>query len=45
MTRRLLKLLITLIFLAVVGLTGYAYLGDMSPEQVEVDEAVTLETE
>lgn len=40
---RLLKLLFTLVLLAFLGLVGYAYLGDMSPRPVEMNEAVTLD--
>lgn len=42
---RILKLLIFLALLGFVGLTGYAYLGDLSPEQSEVNHPVTLDVE
>lgn len=32
---RLLKVLVVLILAAVIGLVGYAYLGDMQPRRVE----------
>ncbi|WP_255509395.1 hypothetical protein [Oceaniovalibus sp. ACAM 378] len=40
---RLFKVLVFLALVAFVGLTGYAYLGDMSPVQSEVVEPVTLD--
>ncbi len=40
---RILKVLIVLAILGFAGLTGYAYLGDMSPEQQEVRVPVTLD--
>lgn len=42
---RLLKLLFILLLLAFIGLLGYAFLGDLSPSQVEVNEAVILDVE
>ncbi|MDP5305968.1 hypothetical protein [Paracoccus spongiarum] len=33
---RVLKLLVVLVLAAVVGLAGYAYLGDMEPSRQEV---------
>ena len=42
---RLLKLLVVISVLAVIGLTGFAYLGDMDPERVERAEPVTLDAD
>jgi len=42
---RLLKLLVFLALIGFVGLTGYAYLGDLSPEQSEINQPVTLDVE
>lgn len=39
---RLIKLLFILILLGFVGLTGFAYLGDLSPDQKTVTEQKTL---
>ncbi|MCB2135110.1 MAG: hypothetical protein KDE08_04070 [Rhodobacteraceae bacterium] len=39
---RLLKLMILLLFMGFVGLTGYAYLGDMAPERRDISEPVEL---
>ncbi|MCV2869953.1 hypothetical protein OEW28_15085 [Defluviimonas sp. WL0002] len=39
---RILKFLATLVVLGFVGIVGYAYLGDMSPDRVEVQEPVEL---
>jgi len=39
---RILKFLVVLAALAVVGLTGYAYLGDMAPAPQEVHQPVDL---
>ncbi len=33
---RMIKILLTLAVLAAVGVTGYAYLGDMSPQPREI---------
>lgn len=38
----ILKFLTILLFLATVGLIGYAYLGDLTPEQTDVVAPVTL---
>ncbi|MBO9455469.1 hypothetical protein J7376_05390 [Paracoccus sp. R12_1] len=38
---RLLKLLVVLILAAMVGLVGYAYLGDMDPVRQEMRTPVT----
>jgi len=42
---RLLKFLILLLVLGFIGLVGYAYLGDLSPEIKEVNQPVTLDVE
>jgi hypothetical protein len=39
---RLLKLLLFLLVLGFAGLVGYAYLGDISPEQTDVSDPVDL---
>lgn len=39
---RLIKLLVFLVVVAFLGLTGYAYLGDMSPKQTMQSEPVIL---
>jgi len=36
------KLVVLLVVLAMAGLTGYAYLGDLSPVQAPITEPVTL---
>lgn len=40
---RLLKLLFVLVVMIGAAVVGYAYLGDLSPEQSEVSEPVTLD--
>lgn len=40
---RILKLVLVLVVLGIVALAGYAYLGDLAPEQTPVDEPVTLD--
>ena len=42
---RLLKLLFFLLLLGFVGLVGFAYLGDLSPEIETVKEPVTLDVD
>ncbi len=42
---RILKLLVILVVLGFVGLTGYAYLGDLSPNQQDVRQPVKLDVE
>jgi hypothetical protein len=42
---RLLKLLIFLLVLGVVALVGYAYLGDINPNQSDVSQPVDLNAE
>ena len=39
---RLLKLLFFLVLVGVLALVGYAYLGDLSPEQSDVTQPVEL---
>lgn len=45
MIGRLIKFLLFVLFLAVLAFFGFAYLGDLSPEQSEVREAVTIEVD
>ena len=40
---RLFKLLIYLMILGGIGLVGYAYLGDLSPERRDVTEQINLD--
>jgi hypothetical protein len=40
---RIIKLLLWLAVLGFIGLTGYAYLGDLSPDQAPVSQPVTLD--
>jgi hypothetical protein len=40
---RLVKLIFLLLVAGFIGLTGYAYFGDLSPEQREVTQPVTLD--
>ena len=42
---RLIKLLVFLVCVGFVALVGYAYLGDLSPNQVEVTRPVTLDVD
>lgn len=37
------KLLFGLVILGLLGLTGYAYLGDLSPEQRQIEQPVVLD--
>ncbi len=39
---RILKLLLVLVVLGFAGLSGYAYLGDLTPPSQEVRQPVTL---
>lgn len=39
---RIIKALFVLVLIALVGLTGYAYLADLSPSKSEVTVPVTL---
>ncbi|EPX81038.1 hypothetical protein [Litoreibacter arenae] len=40
---RLLKALVFLIVVGIVAIIGYAYLGDLTPNRVEVNQPVTLD--
>ncbi|MHC0052969.1 hypothetical protein [Actibacterium sp. D379-3] len=40
--RRIFKALVFLLFLGGIGLIGFAYLGDLAPEQQTIREPVTL---
>ena len=40
---RLLKFLFAFVVLLAVAVVGYAYLGDLSPEQTDVSEPVSLD--
>lgn len=40
---RLFKALLVLIVIAFLGVVGYAYLGNMTPEQVDVRQPVELQ--
>jgi len=42
---RLLKLLVFLVLIGLIALVGYAYLGDISPEQGDVSQPVDLDAE
>ena len=42
---RLIKLVFLLVILGFIGLVGFAYLGDLSPQQVEVTQPVTLDVD
>ena len=42
MGRVFLKLLAFLLVIGAIGVVGYGYLGDLSPEQTDVSEPVTL---
>ncbi len=39
---RIIKALVLLVIIGFIGLTGYAYLGDMTPTQGEVTKPVVL---
>lgn len=45
MIGRIFIVLLFLVLLGFVGLTGYAYLGDLSPEQTEQRESITLDVD
>lgn len=45
MLSRIFKVLLFLLVLGFIGLTGYAYLGDLSPDQSEVRTPVTLDVD
>lgn len=40
---RLLKILLVLAVVVVVAVVGYAYIGDLSPEQTDVSEPVSID--
>lgn len=42
---RILKLIVVLLVLGFIGLVGFAYLGDLSPEMKEVHEPVELDVD
>lgn len=42
---RIFKVLLLLVAVAIAGLTGFAYLGDLSPEQTEIREPVQLDVD
>ncbi len=42
---RVIKLVVLLAILGFVGLTGYAYLADMTPERQEVKQPVVLDVQ
>ena len=42
---RIAKLLVILLILGFIGLLGYAYLGDLTPEQKEIRKPVVLDAE
>lgn len=42
---RLIKLLLFLVILAGIGLVGYAYIADLTPNQIRVSEPVTLDVD
>jgi hypothetical protein len=41
----ILKFIAVLLILAAIGVTGYAYLGDLSPDQGSVTEPVMLDAQ
>jgi len=41
--RRLLKLLVFLIVMGIAAIIGYAYLGDLTPNRIEVNQPVELD--
>ena len=45
MGRLLLKLVAFVVLMGALGLIGYAYLGDISPNQTDVSEPVNLNAE
>lgn len=42
---RIFKAILTLIVLGVIALAGYAYLGDMAPQQTPVTKPVSLDVD
>ncbi len=45
MIGKIFKLVIFLIVVGLVGLVGFAYVGDLSPEQTDTDQPVLLKIE
>lgn len=45
MGRLLLKLVLFLVVIGALGLVGYAYVGDISPDQTDVSEPVNLDAD
>ena len=45
MGRILLRLVLFLVVIAALGLVGYAYLGDIDPDQTDVSEPVNLDAD
>ena len=45
MGRILLKLVLFLVVIGALGVVGYAYLGDISPDQPDVSEPVNLDAD
>lgn len=45
MGRILLKLVLFLVVIGALGVVGYAYLGDISPDQTDVSEPVNLDAD
>jgi hypothetical protein len=45
MGRILLKLVLFLVVVGALGVVGYAYLGDISPDQTDVSEPVNLDAD
>lgn len=43
MLGRLIKIILVLVVLGGIGLVGYTFLGDLSPEQGEKTQSVTLD--
>ena len=41
--RWIFRILVVLVLFAILGVVGFAYLGDLSPDQSDVSEPVTLE--
>jgi hypothetical protein len=42
---RIIKALVILVIFGFIGLTGYAYLGDLTPEQGDVTKPVVLDAD
>lgn len=42
---RLLKFIVFLLLLGIFAFVGYAYIGDLSPDVIEVNQPVTLDAE